>query len=262
MKIIVITGSTRGIGYGLADAFLDLGQAVVVSGRGQPGVEVASDSLSRKHQGATILGQPCDVTQAEQVQALWDAAEAHFGRVDIWINNAGVSQTLGDIRQLPPEQMATIVETNILGTLYGSRVALNGMIEQGFGALYNMEGLGSNGRKQAGIALYGTTKYAIRYLNEALEMETRDSPVLVGALSPGMVVTDLLTDPYADRPEQWEKDKRILNILSDRVETVTPWMAREILANEKHGARINWNRRGRLLVRFLTAPFRRRQVID
>jgi hypothetical protein len=77
-----------------------------------------------------------------------------------------------------------------------------------------------------------------------------------------MVVTDILTAPYADRPEQWEKDKRIFNILADRVETVTPWMAKEILTNEKHGARINWNRRGRMLTRFLTAPFRRRRVVD
>jgi short-subunit dehydrogenase len=162
---------------------------------------------------------------------------------------------------LAPEQMGSIVETNILGTMYGSRVALNGMIGQGFGALYNMEGMGSNGRKQAGVNLYGTTKYALRYLNEALVMETRGTPVLVGALSPGMVVTDMITGPYADRPEQWEKDKRIFNIIADRVETVTPWLAKEILRNKKHGARINWNRRGRLLGRFLTAPFRRRQVI-
>ncbi|MFN2220918.1 MAG: SDR family oxidoreductase [Chloroflexota bacterium] len=262
MKIIVITGSTRGIGYGLADAFLDLGQAVVISGRSQAGVDEAVEALSGKHQGAAILGWPCDVTQAEQVQALWDATREHFQQVDIWINNAGVSQSLADVRQLPPQQMATIVETNILGTLYGSRVALNGMIEQGFGALYNMEGLGSNGRKQAHVTVYGTTKYAIRYLNEVLEMETKDTPVLVGALLPGMVVTDILTAPYADRPEQWEKDKRIFNILADRVETVTPWMAKEILTNEKHGARINWNRRGRMLTRFLTAPFRRRRVVD
>jgi len=258
MKIIVITGSTRGIGYGLAEAFLDLGQAVVISGRSQAGVQEAVTSLSQKRPGATILGQRCDVRQAGQVQALWDAAREHFGRVDIWINNAGVSQSMAEVRQVPAEEMAAMVETNILGTLYGSRVALNGMIDQGIGALYNMEGLGSTGRKQAGVTVYGVTKYAIRYLNDVLKMENKDGPVLVGALSPGMVVTELLTGPYADRPEQWDKDKRIFNLLADRVETVTPWLAREILANKKHGARINWNRRGRLFVRFLTAPFRRR----
>ena len=262
MKVIVITGSTRGIGYGLADAFLELKNAVIVSGRNSDNVDQAVARLSEKHQAATILGQPCDVRQPQQVQTLWDVAKKQFGRVDIWINNAGISQSLADIRQLLPEEMAAIVETNILGTLYGSRVALNGMIQQGSGALYNMEGLGSNGRKQPGVTLYGTTKYAVRYLNEVLAMEAKETPVLVGALAPGMVVTDLLTDPYANRPEQWEKDKRIFNILSDRVETVTPWMAKQILQNKKNGARIQWYRRGRMIGRFLSAPFRKRQVVD
>jgi NAD(P)-dependent dehydrogenase (short-subunit alcohol dehydrogenase family) len=262
MKIVVITGSTRGIGYGLAEAFLDLGHAVVISGRSQASVNEAISTLDQKHENATLLGKACDVTQPEQVEALWREGKERFGQIDIWINNAGMSQPLAEVRRLTPEQMATIVETNLLGTLYGSRVAINGMLDQGFGALYNMEGLGSNGRKQPGITLYGTTKYAIRYLDEVLAMEAKDTPVLVGALAPGMVVTDLLLAPYANQPEQLEKDKRILNLLSDRVETVAPWMAKEILRNKKQGARINWNRRGRILGRFLTAPFRKRQVLD
>ena len=262
MKTIVITGSTRGIGFGLADAFLDMNCSLILSGRTQTGVDAAMAVLLQKHEGASILGYPCDVTQAEQVLALWDAAKDHFSNVDVWINNAGVGQSFGDVRQLKPEQMAAPVETNILGTLYGSRVALNGMIEQGYGALYNMEGLGSNGRKQPGITVYGATKYAVRYITEALAIETKDTPIIVGALSPGMVVTDILTEPYVDRPEQWEKDRRVLNILCDRVETVTPWMAQEIINNEKSGVRINWYRRGKIIRRFLRAPFRQRQVVD
>jgi short-subunit dehydrogenase len=262
MQTIVITGSTRGIGYGLADAFLDRGCSLMISGRTQAGVDEAVTTLLRKHEGAAILGYPCDVARPEQVQTLWDVAIERFGRVDIWINNAGVGQPFGEIRQLPPEQLATPVQTNILGTLYGSRVALNGMVEQGFGALYNMEGLGSNGRKQPGLALYGATKYTVRYITEALAIETKDTPIIVGALSPGMVVTDILLTPYEGRPDKWQKDKRVLNILCDRVETVAPWLAKEILSNEKSGVRISWYRRGKLLRRFLAAPFRSRQIID
>jgi NAD(P)-dependent dehydrogenase (short-subunit alcohol dehydrogenase family) len=81
MKAIVITGSTRGIGYGLADSFLSLGCRVIISGRTQASVEQAVAKLSPKHQAERIFGHPCDVTQFEQVQALWDAAKAHFGQV-------------------------------------------------------------------------------------------------------------------------------------------------------------------------------------
>ena len=103
MRVVVITGSTRGIGYGLADSFLALECAVVVNGRTQGSVDRAVESLSTKHEATRILGQPGDVTQLEQVQQLWDAARQHFGRIDIWINNAGLAHRPMNFRELSPE---------------------------------------------------------------------------------------------------------------------------------------------------------------
>ncbi len=262
MKVIVITGSTRGIGYGLADSFLALGCAVTISGRTAARVGKAVAALSAKHEAGRILGQPCDVTCFEQVQALWDAARAHFGRIDIWINNAGIGYLPVEFWEHTPEQIKAVVETNLVGTMYGSQVALRGMLAQGFGSLYNMEGLGSDGRQVKGLALYGSTKRSLRYLNRALEQETQGTPVLIGTLSPGMVVTDLLTKPYAGRPEEWAQAKRIFNILADRVETVAPWLARKILTNNKSGLRITWLTRGKIATRFLAAPFRKRDLFE
>jgi hypothetical protein len=75
-----------------------------------------------------------------------------------------------------------------------------------------------------------------------------------------MVITDLITQQYEDRPEEWERDKRIFNILADRVETVTPWMAAKILENDKTGVSINWTSRLKIMLRFLTSPFSKRDV--
>ena len=86
MKTIVITGSTRGIGYGLADSLLDLGCAVTVSGRTLAAVQQAIAKLASKHGPERAFGHPCDVTHLDQVQALWDAAQARFGKIDIWIS--------------------------------------------------------------------------------------------------------------------------------------------------------------------------------
>ena len=88
------------------------------------------------------------------------------------------------------------------------------MLDQGYGSLYNMEGLGSDGRRVEGLTLYGSTKYALRYFTDALVEEMRTTPVLVGALSPGMVITDLITGQYEDRPEDWEAAKRIFGAAS------------------------------------------------
>jgi len=142
-------------------------------------------------------------------------------------------------------------------------VALSAMLEQGFGAVYNMEGLGSDGRKVEGLALYGSTKAGLRYLDECLVKETEGTPVLVGALRPGMVITDFLTRQYEDRsPEDWESAKRMFNIIADRVEDVTPWLAQQVLANDKNGACISWLSRWKVMGRFLTARFRKRNLFE
>jgi short-subunit dehydrogenase len=111
-----------------------------------------------------------------------------------------------------------------------------------------------------GLILYGTTKSALSYLSDALIEETKGSPVLVGALRPGMVATEMLTGPYRGRPEDWERAKPIFNILADRVETVAPWLAEKVLENTQHGARFQWLTRGRAMLRFLMAPMRKRDL--
>ena len=262
MKSIVITGSTSGIGYGLADSFLSLGCSVVISSRSEKNVETTINKLANKYDVSQIFGFPCDVTDYDQVQGLWDAAKAHFGRVDIWINNAGMAHPETELWNYSPGKVKEVIDTNIIGAIYGSRVAIKGMLAQGFGALYNMEGLGSDGRIIKGMTLYGTTKSALSYLTKATAKETQGTSILVGGIRPGMVATKLITEQYEGHPEEWERVKGIFNILSDRVETVTPWLAKKILANKKNGVTIAWLTRGKLIKRFLTAPFHNRNVFD
>jgi len=262
MKTAVITGSTRGIGYGLAEAFLDLGCQVVVSGRTAEAVELAVGDLAAKYGPGRILGQPCDVCVFDQVQALWDASMERFGAIDIWVNNAGVGNPVMGFWELVPELIESVITTNVIGVMYGSKVALAGMVEQGHGALYNMEGLGSTGRKIDGLTLYGTTKAALRYLDEALAREVKEKGITVGALRPGMVVTDFLLCQFEGRPDDLERAKPMFNILCDKVETVTPWLAERVLANNKNGAVISWQSTWKMLGRFLTAPFSRRNLFD
>jgi NAD(P)-dependent dehydrogenase (short-subunit alcohol dehydrogenase family) len=262
MKIVVITGSTRGIGYGLAASFLDLGSSVVVSSRTDEHVREAVARLSDEHGAEKVFGVPCDVTDFAQVEALWDAAKDHFGRVDIWINNAGISHPQADFCDHPPERIKAVVDTNLVGVMYGAKVALQGMKDQGTGALYSLEGLGSGGRQVEGLAVYGTTKAALRYLNESLAQEVKGTRVLVGALRPGMVLTDLVLEPYEDQPEELERVKPIFRIIADRVETVAPWLARRVLENRKNGATISWLPWWKVAFRFATSPFRKRDPFE
>lgn len=259
-QVIVVTGSTRGIGRGLAREFLKGGHKVVVTGRSQGSVDKALAELAPL---GDVLGQPCDVRSRADLQQLWDAAVARFDRVDVWINNAALAPNHQLLADIPPEEIAATIDTNLTGTIYGSQVALQGMLAQGSGKIYTFEGFGSDGMTNPGLAIYGATKRAVRYFTQSLVKEYADSPVLIGSLSPGMVPTDLLVySSRAEDPAQWEKSKRIMNTLGDKVETVTPWLAEQALANDRHGANIAWLTRGKALKRFLLPSYRKRNIVD
>jgi NAD(P)-dependent dehydrogenase (short-subunit alcohol dehydrogenase family) len=260
MKVAVITGSTRGIGLGLAREFLKRGCAVVVSGRTQAAVERAVSQLASAAPAGQVLGCPCDVTVYAQVQSLWDSAKARFGRVDLWINNAGLSHPRVSFWEQAPERLAPVIDTNLRGVMYGSHAAVRGMLRQGGGQIYNLEGFGSGGQMAEGMLIYGSTKRAATYFTESLAKDLRGAPVQVCHLSPGIVATDLLVDDYAGQPERFERAKKIFNILGDTVETVTPYLAEQMLANTRNGARIAWLTFPKIIFRFLTAGFNRRDL--
>lgn len=219
------------------------------------------EDLRAEGGGERAIGQPADVTSLEQVENLWQAAVSHFGHVDIWINNAGLGHAEMAFQDLQPELIDTLVATNIKGMMYGTLVALRAMLEQGYGALYFMEGLGSDGRTVKGMTLYGTTKSAMGYLAKSLSKEVQDTPVIVGSIRPGMVLTDLILDHYRGREVEWNRFKRVLNIFGERVETVTPWLARRILSNTRNGRHITWLNTGRLARNLISSALFRRDVV-
>ncbi len=183
-----------------------------------------------------------------------------FGKIDAWVNNAGVAHAQHPIVDLDPERIQRIIETNITGATFASHVALRGYQRQGWGWLFNMEGLGSDGRHIQGLTGYGLSKAALRYLNDGL-FEEVSGDVRVCSLEPGMVMTGLVLEQYKGRPEALESARRIFNILADRVETVTPWLAERILEGPANGRRIRWLTRRKVAWRFLSAPFAKRDVV-
>jgi len=261
MKVIVITGSTKGIGRGLSEVFLSLGCKVAIASRRETAVNQAVNHLSKTYGAENVFGHVCDVTKMSDVQALWDTIFQKFGKIDIWINNAGQANLLKKFWELDSEDIQSVVSTNIRGTMYGSKVAITEMIKQGHGALYNFLGFGSNGMKINGLALYGTTKYALRYFTDCLKKEVKGTHVIVGSISPGMVATDMLLGEYRSNPQALKKAKRIFNILADYVETVTPYIARKVLSNTKNGIDIAWLTKAKIFWRFLSSPFHKRNII-
>ena len=261
MKTVVITGSTRGIGFGMAIEFLKRGHQVVISGQSDSSVADALSELKQDFTPEMLGGFACDVADYGQVENLWQFSVKLFGKVDIWINNAGISHRSLSFSDISPEVFKKVIQTNLIGVMNGVHVAIHYMQEQGYGFVYNMEGLGSDGRITPGLSIYGTSKRAVTYLTDSIVKEYMGSAVKIGFLSPGMVVTDLLIGDMDRNTEKWQRNKRIFNILADRVETVTPYLVERILENTKHGAKIAWLTTPKIAFRFLSAPFIKRDIV-
>jgi NAD(P)-dependent dehydrogenase (short-subunit alcohol dehydrogenase family) len=260
-KTVLVTGSTKGLGLGLARSFLDLGTNIVVSGRSTTAVDAVSAELGEHAPKERIFGRACDVSVYAHVRALWDAASERFGAVDVWVNNAGTSNAQRPFVELPPDRIQSVVGTNLIGMMNGSRVALEGMLGQGRGAIYNMEGFGADGARQRGMALYGSTKTALRYFTKSLADETQGSGVIVGTASPGIVVTDLLLSVYREGDaDLWRSKRWLFNFIADPVEVVAPWLARRILENRKSGAHLAWMTVLKGALRFLDPRYHRRDL--
>jgi NAD(P)-dependent dehydrogenase (short-subunit alcohol dehydrogenase family) len=216
--------------------------------------------LCSRFGAANVVGKACEISKFDDVQALWDLAKNAYGRVDVWVNNAGITIASRPIYEADAADLQNIVNTNLLGMLLTNKVAMAGMKQQGSGQIWNMEGFGSNGMVRAGMAPYGATKRAVNYLNKSLRKDAAGTGVKVCALSPGIVVTDLLIGEYDMQSEQWQKTKKVFNILADTVDTVTPWLVDGVLASDKDGARVEWLTTPKVIVRFLKASFVKRDL--
>ncbi|MBC8451799.1 MAG: SDR family oxidoreductase [Rhodospirillaceae bacterium] len=257
---IVITGSTKGIGFGMAREFLKRGHDVMISSRRADAVVRAVADLTTEFNGRTVLGHACDVSDYDAVRSLWESAVDGFGRIDIWINNAGRDGLKTPFFALPKEDYVQTVQTNIVGLLHCNRIVIPGMYKQGGGTIFNMEGFGSNGQTRVGASVYGATKCALRYFTKSVSDELEGTPVKMFYLSPGIVVTDMLVPPPEQRGEGWEQVKKILNILADTVETVTPFLVDGILAADRNGAAVRWLTRPKVMWRFFSSRFRKRDI--
>ena len=184
MKNVVITGSTRGIGHGLALEFLKRECRVIITGRNEQDVARQVAAFTEQFGGDKVAGTVCEVTSEDSLKGLWSFAVENLGSVDIWINNAGISITRAPLWEQPAAELERIVATNLIGMLFANKVALGGMRAQGSGQIWNMEGFGSGGQTAPGMVAYGCTKSAVTYLIKALQKETKGSSVQVCTLSP------------------------------------------------------------------------------
>jgi len=168
-KTYVVTGASSGLGRGVAERLGGLRANVVLAARRADALEQVASRITAA--GGQALVVPTDVADPAQVERLAQAALARFGRIDVWINNAGVG-AIGRFEDIPLADHARIVDVNLKGAIYGSHVALRQFRAQGSGNLVNLGSVESV-IPLAYHATYASTKAAILGLGRALNEELR-----------------------------------------------------------------------------------------
>jgi len=256
-KTAVITGSSRGLGFAIAQAFAEQGAKVMLAARTQETLTKAIENL--RIQGVEVHGQVCDVSKQEDVQNLAQSAISTFGGFDIWVNNAGVSAPYGPILSFSPDYFNKVVNTNIQGVFYGSYTALKYFQDRGSGKLINLLGRGADGPVPYQTA-YAASKAWGKNFTAALAKETTGNGVEVMSFNPGLVITDMLTrvDTVAGFEDKVLPLNTVIRLWGNRPEIPARkmvWMASSA-TNGKNGLSVNFLNFGRISAGLLREAWR------
>ena len=261
MKCVVITGSARGLGFEMAKCFRKKNFNVVISDLFKNDIDNAKSKLLDIKSDGEVLSVVCDVTQESDIKKLIKSSKKKFGNIDIWINNAGVNQPDKMIWELSGEEISKLIDIDLKGTMIASKLIMEEMIKQGKGAIYNVEGHGSNDTVIPGLSVYGTAKRGVTYFTNALakEIENRKVDIMVGKLAPGIMITDFVVNAFRDKKiELSKKNKQVYNILGDYPDVVANFLVNRMISNTDNNVRINWLTNRKAAFRFMSSFIRKR----
>lgn len=261
IKTVIITGSARGLGLEMAKCFREKNFNVIICDLLKKDLKNAKEEILKTKGIGDIDYFVCDITKENNVISLINKVKRKYGVIDFWINNAGVNQPDKLIWDLSNDEIDKLIDIDLKGVMVTSKLIARTMIEQNNGSIFNVEGHGSNDAIIPGLSLYGTAKRGVTYFTMALakELESINADVMVGRLSPGIMITDFLTNSYRDKKmELSEKNKKIYNILGDYPDIVAKFLVNKMINNTNNNVKINWLTNRRAFLKFITFSFKKR----
>ena len=199
----LVTGATRGIGYGIADALLKAGARVMITGRDAGRV---ADAVARLGSGAgdnaRVLGRAVDVRQRAAVDGLVAETVKEFGSLNTLINNAGVG-LFTEVEKTTDDDWARVIDTNLTGVFHCSRAAIPAMRQAGGGWIINIASLAGRNYFANGAA-YCASKAGLVAFSESLMLEVRNDNIRVSVVMPGSVATDFVGPSGRHEDDSWK----------------------------------------------------------
>lgn len=195
-KNAIVTGSTSGIGLGIAEALAKAGANVMLNGLEDPDqIEATRAGLARDH-GTTVLYSAANMMNRDEIAEMVETAREAFGSVDVLVNNAGI-QHVAPIETFPPEKWDAIIAINLSAAFHGMRAVIPDMKERRFGRIINIasaHALVASPFKSAYVA----AKHGIAGLTKTVALEVAEHGITVNAIAPGYVLTPLVEAQVSD----------------------------------------------------------------
>jgi len=214
-RVIIVTGGSQGFGKALAGAFKNENARVIISSHEIEHLEATAQELAVDHFLA-------DVTSFEDIKNLSDYAVKKYGKIDCWINNAGIQIAPSLVEEIDIQKLHHLFDINFFGYFYGCQVALTQMKSQGNGVIININSTaGLDGKP--GISAYASSKFAIKGLTESIRKEIQDTDIKVYGIFPGGMQTDIYKEKYPDDLKDYMEvgtvvEKVIVNLKSESPE--------------------------------------------
>jgi chlorophyll(ide) b reductase len=257
-KNVVITGSTNGIGKSLAKQFINQGDNVIITSRNKDNVYNTwlDLTLSNDNKKGSVIPFVADVSNYTDCKQLVDFSNDVFDSIDIWINNAGTNAyKISNFHEFDETECKSIVNTNLLGTMYCCKYVIPILEKQNSGILINFEGAGSNGLATPNYSVYGATKSAITQFTKSLTVEYSKYDFHICTISPGMVLTELLTKNTDT------KTKQLLNIFSEETDYIAYFLIQKI-NNINSSSKIHYLTVQRIIWLLILSLFRKYRHFD
>lgn len=189
----VVTGSSSGIGFAIAQEFASRGANVVVNSRSQERAAEAAEEIADETGSESVVAIEADVTDANSLESLVEDVVERFGSLDVWVNNAGIN-IRGPAEEMSLSDWQQVIDVNLTGAFSGAQLAGRQMIEQGTGgSIINISSMmGEQG--QTGRTPYNTSKGGVNNLTRCLAVEWAEHDIHVNAISPGYIRTEMVDD--------------------------------------------------------------------
>lgn len=215
-KTAVVTGAGRGIGEGIAHLLAEAGANVVCAARSTDQIAGVAEAINAHNEGGRAVAQATDVSKAEDMDALAQRAVDEFGRLDIWINNAGGSLVSAPLTELDPAEWDKTLSVNLSSVFYGVRAAARHMKDGG--SIVNTSSMA--GRDPfPGSGHYSAAKAGVNMLTKTLALELGSQKIRVNAILPGFVPTDTVKKALSMSDEDFGPLLEQLNLPAGRLGT-------------------------------------------